>query len=179
MNTDIFFSALFLGNSGSGVTSILRKKTLNLFNEEHIQSLGPTIFYLDQQTENGKVHVSIWDYADPFNNPIHGIRFRKVRHYFIVLDVTDSTAIESIPHWIEVAKGFPNEGVQMFSLIVNKIDLDPSEWKIPKHSFESYAENNGIKLYFCSAKTGENLESLFQDIIQSAIIHGDKIQASN
>jgi hypothetical protein len=49
-------------------------------------------------------------------------------------------------------------------LCANKADLSPDQWRVRKEEYETYARENNLSLYECSASSGVNVGAMFVDL---------------
>ena len=84
-------------------------------------------------------------------------------------------AIEPLIQWAERVKDCSIEGIGV--LIGNKVDLEEDR-QVPKDQGEELAKRYGIPFFETSAKTGENVEEMFQ-ALGSLVIYGEPIYPSS
>ncbi len=151
----------FIGSDGVGKTSIILRYTKNTFSNSYLMTLGCDFYDVAFEEDENKLSVFIWDIASQKN-------FEKMRSYYlsytnltvIVVDV-NRTEPEYIDPWIEDVKKFCETGAP-FLIALNKIDLlDESALK---KTVASLKQKYGVPVYSTSAKTGENVRPLFDDI---------------
>ena len=163
----------FLGSDGAGKTSIIRRKLKNVFSDSYLPTLG-TDFYKYDLLEKNKIHksfsINVWDIASQQS-------FSQIRPHFlsnsyltiIVIDI-DRTSDEYIETWVEEVKRDTFSGEYLFCL--NKIDLCPDSEQYKKTIEKIEKKYNPVKVFATSAKSGENIDDLF-NFINDWIIQKD------
>ena len=121
------------------------------------------------QTENGKVaKLQIWDTAgqDRFRS-ITKNYYKGANGIIVIFSVTDKKSFDNVKKWIHQIKAEVNETVTII-LVANKIDDEENREVTTEEGIE-LAESFGLKLFECSAKTGENINSTFNDLVNTIV----------
>lgn len=157
-NIDTKVGVLFLGDEGSGKTSILYKYKNNNLPPPHV-TIGVELY-----TDNyiiGAYHQSVrfWDAAG--NKNYRGLIKHYIKPdtklYIIVFDVTNQNSYENIKNWLKELS--INKITNPDIIIVgNKIDLAKDNSYVQQYQPEKYP------IIFVSAKTGDNIKYLFKRI---------------
>ena len=162
---------LLVGDSSVGKTSLSRRYANNEFHENYLSTIG--IDYLEKviDIDNQKVNLKILDTSGQERYfSISTSMFRQADGLIFVFDVTKKDSFEAISKWLTIAediKDLPK------ILVGNKIDLQ-NRRKINKDRMENFAKSkNNMHCFETSAKTGENVEVAFIDLIR--LILPDKI----
>ena len=117
-----------------------------------------------------KYKFSFWDTAgqEKFNS-ITPIYYRDAKGVLLVYDISNPHSFERVKKWIEEMKEINNEAV--FNIVGNKYDLK-EQTKNFKFNFiddeiaKKLAQKNKTDLFFTSAKTGENINQCFENLMQ-------------
>jgi len=158
---------VLLGDSGVGKTSLVRRFVIDEFSDKYIATIGAKVTKknIDYKLPSRTIYLTlmIWD--------ILGQReFRKMRSAGIrdtsgVILVADLTNQESILGLVEF--WYPQvqqtEGDVPAIIIGNKYDLIPPDAPVLKQ-LASAADEISSPYFFCSAKTGFNIENAFKSI---------------
>ena len=158
---------VLLGDSGVGKTSLVRRFVIDEFSDKYIATIGAKVTKknIDYKLPSRTIYLTmmIWD--------ILGQReFRKLRSTGIrdtsgVILVADLTNQESILGLVEF--WYPQvqetEGDVPAIIIGNKCDLLPPDAPAMKQ-VTSIADEKTSPYFFCSAKTGFNIENAFKSI---------------
>lgn len=157
MSTHVF---LVLGAAAVGKTSIIRRWESDEFADDVQTTMGiqPTSKTVD--FNNTEYKLQIWDTSGDkgFANTIYPyIRGATVIIYVFALD--DRLSFECIPAW---ARRVDETFVRHKYLVGNKSD---KQRVILSSEIKEYVNTFGVVYYETSAKTGDNISSLFDTIL--------------
>ncbi|MFT5751016.1 MAG: small GTP-binding protein [Dokdonia sp.] len=150
---------VLLGHFGVGKSSLLRRFVENTFSDNYVVTIGVHIMKKEVVVNNENVTVIIWDLegTDDFTK-YRPSYLMGASSFIYVFDasrkVTYSDLKYNLDHLIEK---YPQAPVH---IIGNKSDLVDAE--LLKNNLE---EQNVKADYLSSAKTGENVEQLFTDVV--------------
>ena len=156
------YKVLLLGDSTVGKTCFLLRYTDNTFLDLHMSTIGLDYRLKTMILDNQRiVKVQLWDTAGQDKYRAITRNYYRGAHGIILLyDVTNEKTYDNIKKWIISIKEEISDQICIV-LIANKID-NVTERKVTKEKGEKLAETYGIKLFECSAKTGEGInESVF------------------
>ena len=166
---DCLIKSVFIGNTGTGKSSIIERYVRNTFDHIHTPTIGvefsSTVFKLDKL--NIKLHI--WDLAGHihFRNSISSY-YRHARIVFFVFDKTDRRSFQDFEEWI---RHF-NERLDEIQIVIiaNKCDLS---YSVVTEQEALDLANKYNALYFeTSAKNNTNITSIFETTMK--LVH-DKI----
>jgi Ras-related protein Rab-5C len=83
-----------------------------------------------------------------------------------VYDIASKDSFERAEKWIAEVKEKSEPNVALI-LVGNKCDLPPESRVIKKEDAALYATNAGLKFIESSAKTGENIDNIFYQLLES------------
>ncbi len=149
---------VLLGHFGVGKSSIIRKFVNNEFSSDYKVSIGVHILKKEVQlSNNDSVSIIIWDMEGTDSLTLINKVYLLGTHSFIyVYDVTRPLTFKSLSQdIISLKTRFPTS---LIKTVGNKVDLLTD---IEKEKHQVLFKIND---YLSSAKTGENIEQLFQDI---------------
>ena len=163
---EIFYSAriIIIGDQSVGKTNIIYRFSSDKFMEEYNCSIGVDFFTKYLEVDQRKFKLQLWDTAGQENfRSITRAYYKNSACAIIVYDVTEKNSFKSVKEWIVECKNYTNENIILI-LVGNKKDLEDSR-KISEKEGREFAEQNGIDCFFeSSAKTGENINEIFQHI---------------
>ena len=84
--------------------------------------------------------------------------FQRVQGIILMYDISEPKSFNNLDKWMKLIRELASE--LPLILIGNKIDLI-EERKISKEKGEQFANDNNIKLFESSGKSGENVEDSF------------------
>ncbi|HMF33729.1 MAG TPA: Rab family GTPase [Candidatus Lokiarchaeia archaeon] len=159
---------VLLGEAGVGKTSLIYRFIENRFSTDFKSTLGVNLLKRRVMVDENEVTCSIWDLGGQE-------AYKKLRKLYldgasgalIVFDVTNSASFEKVGEWLESFRD--SRGDRPVLLIANKIDLEEKR-KITTEDGQAYStENNFTDYVEASAKTGENVEDAFKNLIRLSL----------
>lgn len=158
------FDILMIGDPEVGKTSIIQRFNNNTFNinresiknEENYEKC----LKLDQNTS---VKLKIKDIVG--NSSIGQVpkqMYRDVHGVIIVFDITNKDSINTINNWIKNVRDESPKDVVIF-IVGNKCDLQGMR-KISSADIHMIAQKNNLIYYEVSAKNGNNIALVFEDL---------------
>lgn len=181
------------GEPSVGKTSILKRINTKRFNPNEPPTVGAEYIHSDFpiQGTNQTMQLQIWDTAGEENyRSLVPLYFKNSNGALLVFDQTSRRSFQSLQYWIELYKE-SNADDPIFFVVANKSDLldNQTDNLKPRVSFSSsqycndddevengsnlkdealyWATSQGYPMYETSAKTGEGLENLMNDIIRT------------
>ena len=154
---------VMIGNANVGKTSIILQLVDKVFTKMVTPNVGACLTNKEIETSKGTVSLKIWDTAGEE-------RYRSITRLYskdayaavIVFDVTDQDSFDAIEDWeAEFRKDANNDAIVY--LAGNKIDLIDQR-KISFDQANQLATKKNMKYFDVSAKTGENVDILFQQL---------------
>ena len=165
------FKLLLLGESCTGAkTCLMLRYTDNIFAANHVATIGIDFKIKMVYTDFGKIKLQIWDAAGQERFRAISSTYVKGSHCIILgYDVTNRKSFESIRYsWYNYVKENIAGDLPLIYLVGNKIDLI-EERVVSDEEGKSFANDLNMKYFGVSAKTGENVDILFDDIVNSLI----------
>ena len=163
---DSIYKVLLLGDTTVGKTCILLKYTDKIFQETHMMTIGLDYRLKTMKLKSGKdVKLQIWDTAGQD-------RFRSItKNYYkgshgiiLIYDVTSLKTFENVKSWVSQIHEEISDKVVIY-LVANKIDME-TERKVTTEEGVKLAEELGVPFKETSAKSGINIDEIFDDIIE-------------
>ena len=162
---EFLYKILILGDSSVGKTCFLTRYADNTFQEVHMSTIGIDYKLKNVKMEDGKiVKLQIWDTAgqDRFRS-ITKNYYKGANGIVVIFSVTDKRTFGNVKSWIHQIKAEVDEKVTII-LVGNKID-DEENREVTKEEGEEAARNFGLDFFEWSAKTGENINSTFNELV--------------
>lgn len=155
------------GEASVGKTALLKRITLNRFNSNEPATVGSDYYHYDTEVEGRHIEIQIWDTAgeERFRSVVP-IYFRNSTGAVLVFDQTRKETFERLTDWIRLYKETNGEEA-LFFVAANKSDLMREEGSSP--FFEDvydWASHEGYPVYQTSAKTGEGVALMVDEIIR-------------
>lgn len=162
------YKVITLGDSTVGKTSISNRLIKNIFNINTGTTIGAT--YTNIKLE--KFDIGLWDTAgqERFLSLVN-FYYRNTFIYLMIYDVSNMQTLKRILYYLNNIKDTIDENAVIF-IIGNKMDLINTEidthhiGKLINMELGKNNMKNKIEYYFVSAKSGQNINILYNDIIK-------------
>ena len=157
-----------LGDAAVGKTSLIRRYVYSSFDDKYITTIGTKVtkksLVFKHPSQDMKVRISllIWDILGQKEySRLHPVYYQGAEGGLVVSDGTRPATIKSLEEW---ASSFQKTvGKVPLVFLINKSDLfDKSSFDTSEA--ERIAAKYGARVYFTSAKTGENVEKSFLEL---------------
>ena len=158
------YKLIFLGDQYVGKSSILNRFYQDKF-EQYYQATIGLDFHSKNVTINGNpIRLLLYDTAgqEKFKSLIP-MYIRDANIILVVYDITNKDSFIHTEHWVNETKDLKREDA-IFVLVGNKTDLEDNRVVQVKEA-EDFATEKGFLFQEVSAKTGENVEELFNNKI--------------
>ena len=165
------FKIIIIGNSGVGKTSITTSAVKNVFINDYKSTIGMEIFSLYLKVNDKPIKLQIWDTCgqEIYRSLIKNF-YRNSSLAIIVYSIDQKNSFKDINLWIKEIKVNSSPDIKIV-LIGNKSDLD-NDRQVSYEEGKKYLDDDEVLKFFeTSAKTGENIKKLFQEI--SIILYKD------
>ena len=170
MSTNYIIKILTLGETQVGKTSIVLRYSEDKFNYNKIATIGIDFKIKVIRKGNEKIKVSIYDTAgqERFQNI--------VKHYYkgangvlLVYDITKRDSFKKLEFWIDDLKENADNIDNLFIyLIGNKNDMEEKR-EVSYQEACDFAKEKNLPYIEVSAKTGNNIKKLFDEVIKGAM----------
>ena len=161
---ELKFNISLLGASRVGKSSMITRFKGYGFSETTIQTIGVENYIYKMTLDKKKCKFIIFDTAGQERySRISRPTILLANGFILVFDVADDESFTNINTWLELIKDSVNIEDKVIFPVGNKKDL--TNRKITKEKAEKFAKEKGINKYFeTSAKTGENINEVFNEI---------------
>eukprot|EP01103_Thecamoeba_quadrilineata_P011492 TRINITY_DN2759_c0_g1_i1.p1 TRINITY_DN2759_c0_g1~~TRINITY_DN2759_c0_g1_i1.p1 ORF type:complete len:207 (+),score=29.87 TRINITY_DN2759_c0_g1_i1:66-686(+) len=151
------FKLVLLGESGVGKSNLILRYVQNQFDDLLENTIGASYISRTLFVDDTVIKLDIWDTAGQERyRALTPMYYRNAHAALIVYDVTHEETFERAKEWvIEIREHVPQA---VIVLAGNKIDL-PSV--VETQRVTEYAEREEIMFMTTSAKTGQNVNALF------------------
>ncbi len=167
------YKILILGNLMVGKSCIFIRYADDFFPEGYIATIGLDYRLKKIKLNNGEeTNIQIWDTAGTERyKSLTKNYFRGSNGIIIVYSITDKKSFEDISNWIEQIREEIKDDIIIY-LVGNKCDLNNNR-VVSYEEGKKISENFHVNFYECSAKTGEGINPLFNDLINQINILND------
>ncbi|NES81380.1 MAG: GTP-binding protein [Moorea sp. SIO2B7] len=167
-----------LGDFGVGKTSLIRRFVERQFSDEYLSTVGmklssKTVELNDNNTQQKKeLKLMIWDLEGETKfKPVSASYLKGASGIFLVADLTRQETIEHLSRHIQLYLSINPKGVIVIGL--NKVDLVDEE-VMPEILKKAKFEEQQVRgLYQTSAKTGENVDEIFETLAAKIIAENE------
>jgi len=163
------------GSYGVGKTSIRRNYMGETFIQDHLSTLGADFAVKRVDVKPQVVlELQIWDLAgQPGFESLRRRFFKGSAAALMVFDLTRESTFEDLDSWFEQLWSSQKSKDIPIAIIGNKIDLaDAAHEEKVKNYIKNLKEEHGLEntylsYYTTSAKTGENIQTVFAEISET------------
>jgi Ras-related protein Rab-6A len=167
-STSSKFKIVFLGDQSVGKTSIINRFIYDTFEDVYQATIGIDFLSKPVYVDDKTIRLQLWDTAgqERFKSLIPSyVKDSSVA--VICYDITNADTFNSVKTWVENAKSMRGEEVILF-IAGNKSDL-AEQRAVSDEDGEKLASELGATFYETSAKSGENVKALFDDLAKKLI----------
>lgn len=147
-----------LGATGVGKTSLVKQFVEGIFTEKYLTSIGVKVDKKVIDLSNGQVQFMLWDIEGI--DRYCGFQPKYLRGAAAYIIVTDKTRSQSLIEGMEIHKQARLVTDAPAILAVNKSDLEET-WHWSTQELSAY-NDQFLNTFATSAKTGENVEAMFE-----------------
>ena len=163
-NYDYLLKYIIIGDEEVGKSNLLSHYINDRFTSEYQSTIGVEFRAKNVVIRNTTYRIQMWDTSGKEN-------FRSItRAYYknsvcalVVYDISNRNSFNNVSTWIEDCRNNSSEKIFMV-LIGNKSDLADKR-QVSTEEGRELAEKYEMKFYETSAKTGENVNDIFNDSV--------------
>ncbi|MFX0082400.1 MAG: Rab family GTPase [Candidatus Hodarchaeota archaeon] len=158
---ELAFKICVFGDTAVGKTSLVDRYLTNEFHENIQATLGASIHIKFMPVKNGKITLQIWDFGGHQNFMFLVSSYAKGSSGAIFMfDLTSFKSLKNLNNWLTEFKKI--SGVIPLILVGNKLDLEQERVCKKEEAFDLMKSYKFFNYVECSAKTGENIQSVFK-----------------
>ena len=184
MTYDERIQLIMVGESGVGKTSLIRRYTNNIFNTNHLETIGIEFFNKEERINNQIIQIKLWDTAG--QEIFHSLTknfYRKADGIIIVYDITNKESFERIQDWVKSVYDNTDTYKEIQMIIVgNKIDLEERR-EVSKEEGLKIGKYFEIDFFEASAKNAEGVRNfmikIIEDILNNKVNNRNSINIKN
>ena len=184
MTYDEKIQIILVGESDVGKTSLIRRYTNNIFNSNHLETIGIEFYNKEEKINNKIIQIKFWDTAG--QEIFHSLTknfYRKADGIIIVYDITNKESFERVQDWIKSIYDNTDTFKEIQMIIVgNKIDLEEMR-EVKKEDGVKIGKYYEIDFYEASAKNDEGVNNfmikIIRDILNNKVNNRNTINIKN
>ncbi|CEG48502.1 ras-related protein rab-11b [Plasmopara halstedii] len=153
-------------NSGVGKTSLIFRLQNSEFYEKLMSTIDAEFLTYVAKVDNVDVKAQIWDTAgqERFQATLSTFCNRPVAGALLVFDVGNHESWLDVERWLHKLLNVAEHGLYV-TLVGNKCDLANDKRAVESEEARRFADEHHMLYFETSAKTGENVKEVFNDII--------------
>jgi small GTP-binding protein len=158
------YRVVFIGNTRVGKTSMLNKLISDTFDEVEKQTVGANFQILIEEVRGKKIEIQIWDTAgqEQFRS-LSPVYYRNASAAILVYDISDQLSFSDLPTWVNEFRSAA-ESDAIIMIAGNKADL--TDVQVAEETARAWADAHGFPLALTSAKTGDGIQRLFENLAE-------------
>jgi len=163
---------VLLGEMSTGKTCMVLRLVRDEFTERVESTIGAAFLVHKMNVDGKNIKLEIWDTAgqERFKS-LAPMYYRGASAAIIVYDITKQSSFDTMTRWVDELKQRAPPNI-VLGIAGNKIDLE-NQRTVPRETVEKYlseqlADKNPV-YHECSAKTGQGIRDLFEDICKRLI----------
>ncbi len=172
------FKVCLFGDGGVGKTTLVNRYLSGSFESSSIMTIGVDFRLKKLEVDGNNITLQIWDLAgeERFRALMTGY-LNGADGGFFMYDITRLSSLKNVSKWLETLKEFLESKKQHMSLMMVGGKLDLAEKRaFPRKDAEYLGSVNKFQeLIECSAKTGENVEEVFENMARILIEKAKKM----
>ena len=168
---DLSFKVIIVGPSAVGKTSLLNRFVHNEYAMKYKLTIGVDFLTKSMEYQPSKfVKLHIWDIGGQERFKfLHRSFYEGASGALLPFDLSRQNTFSSMKNWLSEMRSIMTNEIPKV-IIGNKADLIPEIGQIIDRSdVEKYAKNENCSYIETSAKTGENVEKAFLELIQRMV----------
>jgi len=170
------FKVCIFGAGGVGKTTLIRRFLTKIFEDDIKMTIGADFSVKNVEIEGKQVTLRIWDFAGEERFRVLLPSFAKGADGGIFMfDITRYSSLKEINDWLSIFEYFVSETKMKIPIIMvgGKTDLEDKRSIESEDALELSRKLNLQGYFECSAKTGNNVEEIFEHIAKIILVNTD------
>ena len=164
---DHIFKIITLGESGIGKTSLIKRFAHDIFEENHLASIGLDFLIKVIDIENKIIKIQLWDICGSERiRIVSPIYYRRTNGAIVAYDISDKWSFDQVKFWVNEVKKHPEIKTNVV-IVGTKCDILDRE--VTEEEGKKLADELGVKYFETSAKTGYNVNEAYNFFIKDII----------
>ena len=176
---DHLYKIIIIGDASVGKTSLLSKYLKGIFPTSPLPTVATEFATkIIQIKEGGYIKAQIWDTAGQEKyKSITYHHYKKSVGGLIVYDITKRSSFDNVKNWHNDLINLGEKGC-IIALVGNKLDLverNERKREVSRIEAQAYAEDNHMLFFETSAYNGNNINDIFEELLQTIYTERRKI----
>ena len=176
---DHLYKIIIIGDTSVGKTALLSKYLKGVFPASPLATVATEFATkIIQIKEGGYIKARIWDTAgEEKYKSITYHHYKKSVGGLIVYDITKRSSFDNVKNWYKDLITLGEKGC-IIALVGNKLDLvekNGRKREVSRNEAQAYAEENHMLFFETSAYNGNNINDIFEELIQTIYTERRKI----
>ena len=176
---DHLYKIIIIGDTSVGKTALLSKYLKGVFPTSPLSTVATEFATkIIQIKEGGYIKAQIWDTAGQEKyKSITYHHYKKSVGGLIVYDITKRSSYDNVKNWYNDLINLGEKGC-IIALVGNKLDLierNERKREVNKAEAQAYAEDNHMLFFETSAYNGNNINDIFEELLQTIYTERRKI----
>ncbi len=157
------FKIIVIGDSNVGKTCLLKCYSNRIFSDNYTCTIGVDLLTKSVVINENLIKLQLWDTAG-MEKYKHITRsyYRGAHAAIICFDLTNKNSFNSLTRWMKEYSSYHNTN-NIYVIVGNKSDLI-DERDVSNEDIIEFVERNKCIYFQTSAKNGDNVDSLFNDL---------------
>jgi small GTP-binding protein len=172
---DLLFKIIIIGNPGVGKSCLSLYGISKKFVDNYKPTLGFEFYKYNAIVNKKKIRLQIYDTCgqETYNSLIQNF-YKNTGLAIIVYSIDNEKSFKNVDNWIKQLKTYASPDIQIF-LIGNKNDLPNRE--VTYEEGEKFKNEYNLKIFMeSSAKTGFNVDKIFENAIKILYVKHEKLK---
>ena len=158
---------MLLGDGQVGKTSLILSLTGSKFNDSQLTTVGKESYIQKVVLHGNELKMKIWDTAGQERFKCMSVQVIKTSDAVIlVYAVNDKNSFMALDMWLSKLNETCDLSKKPIIIVGNKCDIDNDKRQVTYEEGSEYAKKKGYNFYETSAKTGQNVQTAFDDIFE-------------
>jgi small GTP-binding protein len=161
------FRVVTIGEASVGKTSIISQLIERTFNPNISSTVGANFQQYHKRIGNDNIDLQVWDTAGQERfRALSPIYYRGAHAGVVVFSMESRDSLDSLPEQISLFLEISKDS--LIFVAGNKVDLLDTR-TFSKGDAEDFVREHGWQLFFTSAKTGDGVVELFDEICKQLL----------
>ena len=164
---DHIFKIITLGESGIGKTSLITRFAHDIFEENHLASIGVGFLFKVLDIENKIIKIQLWDIcgSERFKT-VSPSYYRRTNGAIVAYDISDKWSFDQVKFWVNEVKAHSK---MKTNIVIVGTKCDILDREVTEEEGKKLADELGVKYFETSAKTGYNVNEAYNFLIKDII----------